>query len=319
MRRVLLCGLLCAIFFMGTLSTLAGAEETAKVVAKVNGEDILQSDVDFVFDTFVLPQFKAQNPDKEFPAEQMSKIEQNIINQLVTQTLVLQEAAKLNITVDDAVVSKRFEEFKAQRPDASEEQIKPFISKELLIQQTIQQEVADKVEVSDEEVKEYYEKNKEQFKEPEQVQASHILVQVAPDATQEEKDAAKQKIDGLLAQVKEGKDFAEVAKESSDCPSKEQGGDLGFFPRGAMVKPFEDVAFALNEGEISDVVETQFGYHIIKLTAKKASNDVPFEDVKERLQQGLLQQKKNSEVMSWFNNIKTNATIEMMNEESVTQ
>jgi len=308
MKRSVICGLV-SIFCIIGMFTLAAS---AQVVAKVNNEEILQSDVDFVFDTFVLPQFQAQNPNQEFPAEQKTQVQKNILDQLVLQHLLLQEAAKVGITVTDEVVNQRYEAFKAQRPDVPEEQVKPFIKNELVIQQTLEQEVISKITVSDEEMQQYYEEKKAQFKEPEQVQASHILVQVAPEATQEDKDAAKTKIDAVLAQVKEGKDFAELAKANSDCPSKEQGGDLGFFARGMMVKPFEDAAFALNEGDVSEVVETQFGYHIIKLTGKKAERDVPFDEVKEQLQKGLLQQKRNTEVMSWINAIKAQAQIEMI-------
>jgi peptidyl-prolyl cis-trans isomerase C len=168
--------------------------------------------------------------------------------------------------------------------------------------------------VSDEEVQKYYEEQKEQFKEPEQVQASHILILVAQDATQEDKDVARKKIEEVLVLAKEGKDFAELAQEYSEGPSKDKGGDLGFFPKGAMVKPFEEAAFTMNEGDISDVVETQFGYHIIKLTGKKAERNVPFEEVKDRLKQGMLQQKTNSEAMAWIEGLKSEATIEMMNQ-----
>lgn len=315
MKRSIVCSVVCVLCIIAMFSLTASAQ----VVAKVNDEEILQSDLDFVFDTFVLPQFQAQNPDQEFPAEQRQQIDQNILQQLVVQRLLMQEAEKLGVTVEDEVVNQRYEAFKTQRPNIPEEQIKPFIRDELVIQKTIEQEVASKIAVTDEELQQYYDERKEQFQEPEQVKASHILVQVAPDASQEEKDAAKAKIDDLLVQVNEGKDFAEVAKESSDCPSKEQGGDLGFFARGMMVKPFEDVAFILNEGEVSDVVETQFGYHIIKVTGKKAERDVSFEEVKDQLQQGLMQQKRNTEIMAWINGMKEEAQIEIMLEQEEPQ
>lgn len=308
MKRSMICGFVSVLCIIGMFALTVSAQ----VVAKVNNEEVLQSDVDFVFDTFVLPQFQAQNPNQEFPAEQKTQVQKNILDQLVLQHLLLQEAAKVGIAVTDEVVNQRYEAFKAQRPDVPEEQVKPFIKNELMIQQMIEQEIVSKITVSDEEMQQYYEEKKAQFKEPEQVQASHILVQVAPDASQEDKDAAKAEIDAILVQLNEGKDFAELAKEHSDCPSKEQGGDLGFFARGMMVKSFEDVAFGLDEGGISDIVETQFGYHIIKLTGKKAERDVPFDEVKDQLKQGLFQQKRNTEIMSWINTMKEQAQIEMV-------
>ncbi len=108
------------------------------------------------------------------------------------------------------------------------------------------------------------------FSKPEQVRASHILVKVAPQATREEKDAAREKIKEILEQAKAGKDFAALAKAYSECPSGEKGGDLGYFGRNEMVQPFEDVAFTLPVGVVSDVVETRFGYHLIKVTDKKS-------------------------------------------------
>jgi peptidyl-prolyl cis-trans isomerase C len=307
----MICGFVSVLYIIGMFALTVSAQ----VVAKVNNEEVLQSDVDFVFDTFVLPQFQAQNPNQEFPAEQKTQVQKNILDQLVLQHLLLQEAAKVGIAVTDEVVNQRYEAFKAQRPDVPEEQVKPFIKNELMIQQMIEQEIVSKITVSDEEMQQYYEEKKAQFKEPEQIQASHILVQVAPDASQEDKDAAKAKIDAILVQLNEGKDFGELAKEHSDCPSKEQGGDLGFFARGMMVKSFEDVAFGLDEGGISDIVETQFGYHIIKLTGKKAERDVPFDEVKDQLKQGLFQQKRNTEITSWIDTMKEQAQIEMIEQQ----
>ena len=290
------------------------AKDPNAVLAKVNEDTVLQKDVDKMMTMFVLPQFKQQNPDKEMPAETRQQAEKSVLDRLVTQKVLLQTAAKLNLTVDEQELAKQVEEMKKQKPEISEEDWKMLLSNEMLIQKAIQQEVISKVTVADEEGQKFYDEQKDRFHEPEQIRASHILIGVAQDAKPEEKETAKKKADEVLAQVKAGKDFAELAKANSTCPSKDQGGDLGFFPRGAMVKPFEDAAFALQEGQNSDVVETQFGYHIIKLTGKKAERTVPFEEVKDRLKQGLTQQKTNTAVMAWVDEQKKQAKIEMMNQ-----
>ncbi|MBD3308724.1 peptidylprolyl isomerase [candidate division KSB3 bacterium] len=289
------------------------AAQDQEVIATVNGEEIYQSEIDFIMETFVMPQVQAQNPNQELPEAQKQQVEQNIINQLVTQKVLLQKAAELGITADEAQVDQRMEAIKAQQTDdIPEDQLRELIANEMVIQNLIQQEVIDNLTISDEEAQQYYDEQPEQFNEPEQVQASHILIKVAPDATQEEKDTAKEKIDEVLAKAQEGEDFGELAKEYSEGPSGAQGGDLGFFPRGSMVQPFEDVAFSLDIGEISDVVLTQFGYHIIKVTDKQAERKIPFEEAKERLKQGLLQQKTNQEVQTWVEQLREEATIEIM-------
>jgi peptidyl-prolyl cis-trans isomerase C len=299
-------------FVLGMFSALEVAAEPTDVLAKVNGEEILQQDVDEIIAVFVMPQFQAQNPEAELPEEQKTQIEKNIVEQLVTERVLMQKAKENGISADEALVIERFEQAKTQRPELSEDMLKSLLEKDNMIQQLLEAEVISKVSVTDEEVQAYYEEQKEQFQEPEQIQASHILIQVAQDASDEDKQAARKKIDDVLVLAKEGKDFAELAQEYSEGPSKDQGGDLGFFPRGAMVKPFEEAAFALQEGEISEVVETQFGYHIIKLVAKKEAREVPLDEVKEQLKQGLQQQKTSAEVKTWVEALKAEAVVEMM-------
>lgn len=303
---------ICIMFVLGMFSALEVAAEPTDVLAKVNGEEILQQDVDEIIAVFVMPQFQAQNPEAELPEEQKTQIEKNIVEQLVTERVLMQKAKENGISADEALVIERFEQAKTQRPELSEDMLKSLLEKDNMIQQLLEAEVISKVSVTDEEVQAYYEEQKEQFQEPEQIQASHILIQVAQDASDEDKQAARKKIDDVLVLAKEGKDFAELAQEYSEGPSKDQGGDLGFFPRGAMVKPFEEAAFALQEGEISEVVETQFGYHIIKLVAKKEAREVPLDEVKEQLKQGLQQQKTSAEVKTWVEALKAEAVVEMM-------
>lgn len=313
MIRKLFSIMTCVMFVLAMFSALEAVAEPTDVVAKVNGEEILQQDVDQIIQSFVLPQIKAQNPEaEEIPEEQKAQIEKNIVEQLVTERLLMQKAKEAGIVADEALVNERFEQAKTQRPDLSEDVLKGLIEKDSMIQQLLEAEVISKVTVSDEDAQKFYDEQKEQFQEAEQVQASHILIQVAQDASDEDKQAARQKIDEVLTLAKEGGDFAELAKEYSEGPSKDQGGDLGFFPKGAMVKPFEEVAFAMNEGDISDVVETQFGYHIIKLIGKKEAREVPFEEVKEQLKGSLQRQKTSAEIKTWVENLKAQAELEIL-------
>jgi len=142
----------------------------------------------------------------------------------------------------------------------------------------------DKVDISQEEIKTYYETNIDDFVLQEQVRARHILIEVPPDATPEKTEEARKRAEEILAKAKKGEDFASLAEKYSGGPTAKKGGDLGYFPRGRMVKEFEDAAFSLKSGEISPVVRTQFGFHIIKV-----------EDVKKERTQGLDEVRKSIE------------------------
>ncbi|WP_105616695.1 peptidylprolyl isomerase [Vallitalea okinawensis] len=153
-------------------------------------------------------------------------------------------------------------------------------AKHNLLQQFAIDTLIKDIKVEENESQEYYEKNQEMFKSPEEVRASHILIA-------DEEEARK-----VADDVKAGKDFAEAAKEHSICPSKERGGDLGFFSRGKMVPAFEEAAFALEVGEISHLVKSDFGYHIIKVENKKVPQTKSFEEVKGQIDDYLLRQKR---------------------------
>ena len=143
------------------------------------------------------------------------------------------------------------------------------------------------IEVTAEEVKQYYEEHKQQFGTPEERRASHILIGAPANATPDQKAKAKAKAESLLAEAKKSpKAFAELAKKNSEDPgSAAEGGDLGFNPRGRMVKPFDDTLFGMKVGEISGPVETQYGYHIIKLDAIKSGEGPKFEAVKPKIEE----------------------------------
>jgi len=187
--------------------------------------------------------------------------------------------------VDDAAVKAYYE------ANAKEFQIPEQARVEYVIFSS--QGLHTKAEVKAEEVRKYYDEHLAEFSAPEQRQASHILIAVAATAPQAEQDKAKAKAEQLLAQVKKNPaQFAEVAKQNSQDPgSAASGGDLGFFGRGMMVKPFDDAVFALKSGEISELVKSDFGFHIIKLVAVKASSATPFDAVKDGVANKMRQQK----------------------------
>ena len=137
------------------------------------------------------------------------------------------------------------------------------------------------IEITEKEIESYYEYNAKMYSQPKQVKAKHILFKVAQDDIKEVKNSAKERAGKVLEKARKGEDFAALAKEYSEGPSKSQGGDLGYFENGQMEPPFEEAAFALKKGEISDLVQTRFGYHIILVEDVKEAGMTPLEQVRE--------------------------------------
>lgn len=153
------------------------------------------------------------------------------------------------------------------------------------------------IEVTDEDIEAYFEENKEDFKQAEEVRASHILV--------EDEATAKE----VLEKINAGEDFADLAAEYSTDSTAENGGDLGFFGTGKMVEAFETAAFALDIDEVSDVVETKYGFHIIKVTDKKEAAEAVFEDNKDEIKDILIEEEMNANYATWLEELKENYKI----------
>jgi parvulin-like peptidyl-prolyl isomerase len=161
-----------------------------------------------------------------------------------------------------------------------------FLSREYLAKVAMKEAV-----VSDADLKEYYTRNKQSLGVPEQVRARHILFRVDPDASQDEKNQIQERAQAVLKRVQAGEGFAELAAaHSDDAGSKAKGGDLGYFSPGQMVPDFEDVAFYTNPGETSDIVETKYGYHIIKVEDHIEARERSFEEMKDVIREKLHKQ-----------------------------
>ena len=199
----------------------------------------------------------------------------------------------------------KIEQFLTEDGKSYEDVIKQ-VREGLVYERYVENQIADQTSVTEEEAKKFYDDNPKIFESPEQVRASHILIMEDPN----DPNAAKQKIEDLLQQVKDGADFAELAKANSDDTySAPQGGDLQFFPRGAMEKPFEDAVFALEIGQVSDVVKTRYGYHIIKATDHKDASMVSFEEAKDDITDYLKSQKQSDAEGKYYKTLISEATI----------
>ena len=291
--------------------------ELPEVVARVNGQPVTKAD----FERLIKNVEAGRGP---IPAEKRDEVMRAALDQLITYTVLKQEAAARKLAVPDTDVDAQVAEMQKQFPSEAEftkalaarnttvAQLKADARADMGINKMMEAEVAGEVAATDADAKDFYDKNPDKFKQPESIRASHILVMAGQDADETTKKAARTKIDAVLKRARAGEDFAALAKEHSQDGSAAQGGDLGFFPHGQMVPAFDQAAFALKPGEISEVVTTQFGYHVIKLTEKKEASMVPFDTVKPRVLEFLSNQKKQERVNTFIDEAKKRAKIEVL-------
>jgi len=254
--------------------------------------------------------------------EQVAALKNDILDGLIEREVLYQESQKAGIKIDDqkvddqlAAIKKRFPseaEYKTAlgKMNLTEDEVKMQITRGLAIRTLIERQIASKIIITDAETKAYYDGNPQMFKQPAQVKASHILIKVDAGADDAKKTEARQKIETVQQKIKAGAYFAELAKEYSEGPSNTRGGDLGFFRRGQMVKPFEDAAFAMKVNEVSEIVETRFGYHLIKVYEIKPDQTLAYADVKDKLSQRMKQEKIEKDATQYIGQLKKDAKIE---------
>jgi peptidyl-prolyl cis-trans isomerase C len=269
------------------LLSLPAFAEDVPVLAKIGEEKITMSDLNRIIGYYAVERQKIleQNPQYKI----------NLLKRIV-QGKVISKLAR----------DKGFD----KRADIKE-QIELLVNDFLTIEH-IKKEVIDKIKVSEEDMNLYYKSHKNEFTVPEQVKARHILIRVDKSASEEDKKKAKEKAEALLKQIKKGEDFEKLASEFSEDPgSKKKGGDLGYFSRGKMIKPFEDAAFSLKPGEVSEVVETPFGYHIIKVADKKPEEVQPFEKVKDEVRNKVFEEFRQARVKEFIDKALRDAKAEI--------
>jgi peptidyl-prolyl cis-trans isomerase C len=287
MRRcvyVLGCLLLILLFVPG-----ASFSQDA-IVAKIGEKKITLSDFNKILHFY--------DPEKLKMIENNQQVKEQLLQQMV-QALVISHLA----------TQSGFD----ARPDIKEQL--EFLKSSFLANEYLKREVIQKITVSEDEVKAYYDANKDEFKIPEMVRARHILFLVEASATDEQKKKVYEKAVETLKEIKEGADFAKLASELSGDPgSKSKGGEIGFVARGKTVKPFEDALFALKPGEVSGVVETKFGYHIIQAEERKDASVEPFDEAKEKIRLKIIQERVKPAVTEFIDKAMKDAKAEIFSE-----
>jgi peptidyl-prolyl cis-trans isomerase C len=259
------------------------------------------------------------------PADQRDRVYRGVLDDMIGYRLLIQESKTRKIAVPDAEVEAQIAQIRGQFPSQQQfeqalaaqkmtlQAVRDDARNEIGVEKLVEGEIAAKIAVKPEAVSDFYKNNQDKFQQGPRVRASHILIQVPQGADAAAKAAARTKAEGILKDLKAGKDFAAAAKENSQDPgSAVNGGDLGFFEQGQMVPPFEQAAFALKAGQMSEIVESQFGFHIIKVAEHQDTHVVPLDEAKEKIEQYLQQQSRQTETQAFVNTLKAKAKIEIL-------
>jgi len=289
------------------------------VLARVNGEAIEK----WEFDSAVRGiEARAGVP---VPADKRDEVLRGVLDRLVAFHLLEQESRNRKIEVTDAEVDARMGDIRRSFPNEQAfaesmsaqgltvDQVRQQSRAQLQVSKIVEAEVASTASVQDSEIGAFYEQNLPRFKQDESVHASHILIAASENAAPAQKAAARSKAQSLLRKVRGGADFATVARaESQDPGTGQNGGDLGFFEKGRMTPAFEAAAFKLKSGEISGVVETPFGFHIIKVHERRAPHTATLAEVSGQIKQFLEQGRRDQKLETFIKQVRGKSKIDIL-------
>lgn len=289
--------------------------------ARVNGVDISNLRLERYFDEYV--KNKGRNITKMINPRVYKTLKREALDKLIDREVLWQAARDKGVTVADADVQEALKQFqgemksrdaylrKLEQGGFDEASYAEYVRQELASRKYLEQAVP-VPEVSDDEIAAFYQEKPQYFARPEKVRASHILVRVERGADEKAKAEAKQRAESILADLRKGEDFATLAERySEDAKARGKGGDLGEFGRGEMVKPFEEKAFSMKPGEIAGPVETEYGWHIIRLDAHTPAGTQPLAEVKDRIRKALVGEKRNAAAKKHVEDLRALAKVQV--------
>jgi peptidyl-prolyl cis-trans isomerase C len=289
------------------------------VVARVNGEDVKKSELEMAIRSL------EERARSAVPAEQRDAVYRQVLDRLIGFHLLVQEAKARKVVAPPWEVDSQVEQIKKQFPSedafkqmlqsrgVTADQLRTDTAQTIAVNVMLKAELEPKVAVTADAGKKFYDENKARFRQDDSVHASHILIRTPENADAAAKAKAKSQADGLLAQITKGGDFAGLAKQFSQDPgSAPNGGDLGFFSKGQMVPAFEQAAFSLKPGQTSGVVETPFGYHIIRVSETKAGRDLTYDEVKGQIDEYLKQQIRDQKSQEFVDQLRAKGKVQIL-------
>jgi len=300
-------------------SDRAAMSDAVACIAEVNGTVITRADFDIEMKNVEGRLFKMGKP---LDPSQMPEISKMVLDSLVNRELLLQESFKEGIRIEEDAVEKELQRVKQRFPGnveflslldkthITETALRDQYRREMTIQKFVETRWAGDIVVSQKECDDYYGHRLDEFTQSEQVSVSHILIKVFGDVPEQRYDARK-KIEVVQTRIRNGEKFSDLARDFSDCPSGVKGGQLGYFQRGVMAQPFDDTVFSLRPGQVSDIIETAHGFHLIHVVERKPERKVPFAEVQKAIEHYLKQEKVNRALRDYLNAVKEKSTIRM--------
>ena len=282
------------------------------LVAKVNNQPIYADQLDLRVNAILSQSSNPSDPDF------LKSVQKKVLDETVQEELLFQAGQKLTIPGLDQQIEGEFASLKAANPNApfwkskSETEIRRAIKRQITIKEYLKRNGLKDPEIPEAEIKAYYEKSKQNFSRDEAVKVRHVLIGVTEDAGAEQRKEAQQKIQQARQAIVAGKPFAEVAKEVSTCNSAPQGGELGMVERGYMPKEFETVAFSLDKGMLSPVVQTSFGYHVLEVLEQQSAGVASYEEMKDFLGRYLKNELGPKKMAAHLKQLREQAKIEIL-------
>lgn len=297
-----------------------------EIIARVNNQIVTRAE--YLRSKETLKQ-EAQQQDPANADKIVQERDKDVLRDLIDQQLLLEKGKDLGITADTAVI-KRLDEMRkemhmetmedlekaATSQGISYEDFKQNLKNQITTQQVISREVGSRMNVGKEELQQFYDEHKSQLERPEQIRLSELLIaekkDKAPPADEEQELAvARAKADDLLAQIRKGTAFEDIAKKNSDGPTAAQGGDLGYFKRATLAKELEDKTFAMKPGDVSEVIRTKQGFVILKVTEHQQAGIPPLSEIEPRVQDALIMQKMQPALRAYLQKLREDAYIKI--------
>jgi len=305
-----------ALAFMAAAASVSNAEVIDKIVAVVNNEVITQREIDGIIEP-IYEQYRSLY----YGDELISKLEEaraKVLNQLIEDRLILSEAKKLNVEVEDEAVEARINEMVKRFPsrevfektlaqqDISIKDLRARYREQMMVRRLIDRRIGSRITVSPPEIANFYNKHINEFVQPEQIKLSNILIRPKKNMTIEQAERLANEIESRL---KEGGAFAGLAMEYSEGPNAAEGGSMGYVKKGDLLPAIEEVVFQLKEGEVSPTIKTSLGFHIFKVDEKLERKTMELTEVRREVEEAVFREKIKGRIKDWVDGLKKNAYI----------